>query len=154
MSLVILSLLLSSTLALGNTLNVTVLGAQHNHSTLECWALDSGFKTSSEAGTVGTKSLDLGDLGGDSQYTILPAGFNGGRHNAPALQYVPATPLPLAFQIHTLCLHFYNNFGAALTAYQMGDLPFRLGTYHSAQLYSRGVGLRWEKRCHSRAGYL
>lgn len=107
MRLKILSLLLSSTLALGNTLNVTVLGAQHNHSTLECWALDSGFKTSSEAGTAGTKSLDLGDLGGDSQYTILPAGFNGGRHNAPALQYVPAIPLPLAFQIHTLCLRFY-----------------------------------------------
>ncbi|KAJ5670011.1 uncharacterized protein N7477_005374 [Penicillium maclennaniae] len=80
--------LLFSTLALGNTLNVTVLGAQNNISTLECWALSSGFKTSSEAGTAGSKSLDLGELGGDSTYTILPAGFNGGRHNAPALQWV------------------------------------------------------------------
>lgn len=89
MRLTLLPLLLSSNLALGNTLNVTVLGAQNNISILECWALTSGFETSSEAGTAGSKSLDLGDLGGDSTYTILPAGFNGGRHNAPALQYVP-----------------------------------------------------------------
>jgi hypothetical protein len=93
MRLTLLPLFLSSTLALGNTLNVTVLGAQHNHSTVECWALDSGFKISSEAGTAGSKSLDLGELGGASTYTILPAGFDGGRHNAPALQYA------LTFQI-------------------------------------------------------
>jgi len=86
MRLTLLPLLLSSSLALGNTLNVTVLGAQQNHSTLECWALDSGFKTSSEAGTAGAKSLELGELGGDSQYSILPASFDGGRHNAPTLQ--------------------------------------------------------------------
>ncbi|KAJ5123668.1 hypothetical protein N7448_009765 [Penicillium atrosanguineum] len=88
MRLTLLPLLLFSSLALGNTLNVTVLGAQNNISTLECWALLSGFKHSSEAGTAGSESLNLGKLGGDSTYTILPAGFNGGRHNAPALQWV------------------------------------------------------------------
>ncbi|KAJ5908830.1 hypothetical protein N7495_001512 [Penicillium taxi] len=75
-----------------NTLNVTVLTAHNNISTLECWALKSGFKTSTEAGTIGSKSLNLGILdgtnGGNSTYTVLPANYSGGRHNAPTKQWV------------------------------------------------------------------
>jgi hypothetical protein len=70
---------------LGSTLNVTVLGARHNRSTLECWALNSGFETSDQAGIAGSSILDLGTIGGNASFTALPAGFDGGRHNAPAL---------------------------------------------------------------------
>ena len=72
--------------SLGSTLNVTVLGARHNRSTLECWALKPGFETSSEAGTSGSSVLDLGSVTGNATFTTLPAGFDGGRHNAPTLQ--------------------------------------------------------------------
>ncbi|KAJ5344845.1 hypothetical protein N7452_002849 [Penicillium brevicompactum] len=74
--------------SLGSTLNVTVLGARHNRSTLECWALKPGFETSSEAGTSGSSVLDLGSVTGNATFTTLPAGFDGGRHNAPTLQWV------------------------------------------------------------------
>lgn len=71
-----------------NTLNVTVLGAQNNHSTLECWALNPGFQQSSTAGTSGSDALNLGLVGGNASFSILPARFDGGLHNAPALQCV------------------------------------------------------------------
>lgn len=71
-----------------STLNVTVLGAQNNHSTLECWALDPGFKQSSTPGTSGSEALSLGFVNGNASFSILPARFDGGLHNAPALQYV------------------------------------------------------------------
>ncbi|KAJ5322064.1 uncharacterized protein N7506_011194 [Penicillium brevicompactum] len=63
--------------SLGSTLNVTVLGARHNRSTLECWALKPGFETSSEAGTSGSSVLDLGSVTGNATFTTLPAGFDG-----------------------------------------------------------------------------
>ena len=72
--------------SLGSTLNVTVIGARHNRSTLECWALQPGFQNSDQPGQVGTATLDLGSTGGNASFTVLPAGFDGGRHNAPALQ--------------------------------------------------------------------
>ncbi|KAJ5545024.1 hypothetical protein N7535_006588 [Penicillium sp. DV-2018c] len=75
-------------LSLGSTLNVTVLGARDNRSTLECWALSSGFETSSTPGTAGAAALDLGGVGRNASYTALPAGFDGGLHNAPVLQWV------------------------------------------------------------------
>lgn len=84
--------LATAALTTASTLNVTVLGAQNNKSTLECWALDPGFKTSTTAGTSGTEVLNLGPVGGlnagNASYSVLPAKFDGGRHNAPALQYV------------------------------------------------------------------
>ncbi|KAJ5585532.1 uncharacterized protein N7459_005332 [Penicillium hispanicum] len=82
----------AATTSTSNTLNITVLGAQHHRSTLECWALEPGFQTSDESGTTGSQSLNLGVIGGgnsgNSTYTIIPAGFNGGRHNAPVSQWV------------------------------------------------------------------
>ncbi|OQE25117.1 hypothetical protein PENSTE_c006G06752 [Penicillium steckii] len=84
--------LASFALASAETLNVTVLGAHNNKSTLECWALQPGFQTSNTAGTSGTEVLNLGPVGGsqagNSSYSVLPAEFDGGRHNAPALQWV------------------------------------------------------------------
>lgn len=95
-----LSFLLIPTSA--KTLNITVINAQNNHSTLECWALEPGFQTSSQAGTAGTLALNLGLIGGagaNATYTVLPPGFEGGRHNAPARQYV-----------HTPSLHWIVRF--------------------------------------------
>lgn len=76
----------SPDVSLGSTLNVTVLGARHNRSTLECWALKSGFETSDQPGIAGSSALDLGSIGSNASFTVLPAGFDGGRHTAPALQ--------------------------------------------------------------------
>ncbi|KAJ9318308.1 hypothetical protein DTO271D3_1565 [Paecilomyces variotii] len=88
----LLPVFISSSLAAANTLNVTVLGARNNRSTLECWALEPGFKTSTESGTAGSMSLNLGPLGGqsagNSTYAVIPAKFDGGRHNAPTPQWV------------------------------------------------------------------
>ncbi|KAJ5224053.1 hypothetical protein N7468_008595 [Penicillium chermesinum] len=89
MRLSILLLIVASTLATTEYLNITTLAARNNRSTLECWALEPGFKTSTESGTAGSKSLNLGPIGGSSNstYGVIPANFNGGRHNAPTAQY-------------------------------------------------------------------
>ncbi|KAL3954544.1 hypothetical protein ACCO45_010107 [Purpureocillium lilacinum] len=69
------------------TLNLTAIGASHGESTLECWQLDSPFKTSTGAGTSGALGLFLGDLS-NATYTVLPGRFDGGLHTAPARQFV------------------------------------------------------------------
>jgi hypothetical protein len=80
--------------AAASTLNITTLGAKNRRSTLECWALEPGFKISSQTGTSGSQVLNLGPIGGgctgNASYAVLPAGFDGGQHNAPAQQYVNA----------------------------------------------------------------
>ncbi|THH14230.1 hypothetical protein EW146_g6083 [Bondarzewia mesenterica] len=70
-----------------STLNVTALTASGGVSILECWALDPGFTSSSQAGTTGASILQLGTLA-NASYSVLPARFNAGRHNAPNVQYV------------------------------------------------------------------
>ncbi|EAW10504.1 uncharacterized protein ACLA_049760 [Aspergillus clavatus NRRL 1] len=70
------------------TLNITVLSAQNNQSTLECWALEPGFVSSTQPGISGTAALTMGPVGANASYSILPAQFDGGRHNAPARQWV------------------------------------------------------------------
>ncbi|BCR83390.1 uncharacterized protein ACHE_10792A [Aspergillus chevalieri] len=95
-SLKLLTTLLTSTAAIAatatapdlNTLNVTVIGARNNKSILECWALDPGFTESSQAGTAGSEILNLGSVSGNASYSVIPAKFDGGRHNAPAMQWV------------------------------------------------------------------
>lgn len=69
------------------TLNVTVVGAQNNLSTLECWALEPGFEEADTPGVEGAEVLNLGVISGNSTFSIIPANFDGGLHNAPALQY-------------------------------------------------------------------
>jgi hypothetical protein len=71
-------------------LNLTALGADKGESTIECWQLDAPFTTSAGAGTAGALALNMGDLS-NATYTILPSRFDGGFHQAPALQYVSTT---------------------------------------------------------------
>jgi hypothetical protein len=68
------------------TLNITVIGAHNNKSTLECWALEPGFTSSTQPGVAGSAQLSLGPVGDNATYNIIPAQFDGGRHNAPARQ--------------------------------------------------------------------
>lgn len=68
-------------------LNVTAIGAQDGHSTLECWQLDSPFDVSDQPGTAGSAATSLGSAANIS-YSVLPASFDGGLHNAPYNQYV------------------------------------------------------------------
>lgn len=79
---VLSSLVLSASLAAALNLNVTALGAANGASTLECWQLESPFSISSQAGTAGSASLNLGDAA-NLTYAVIPAGFDGGLHNAP-----------------------------------------------------------------------
>lgn len=65
--------------------NVTTIAAANGSSTLECWQLATDLTTSAEAGTAGSLLAALGDVS-DLSYTVLPAGFDGGRHNAPVVQ--------------------------------------------------------------------
>ncbi|KAN0133339.1 hypothetical protein V8E53_008779 [Lactarius tabidus] len=68
-------------------LNITALTAHNGVSALECWQLLPGFATSSQSGTVGASSLQLGNVA-NASYAVLPPGFNAGLHNAPANQWV------------------------------------------------------------------
>ncbi|KAI0313402.1 hypothetical protein OF83DRAFT_1065556 [Amylostereum chailletii] len=70
-----------------NTLNVTALATLNGKSIFQCWALKSGFATSSQAGTAGASILQLGALA-NASYSILPARFAAGQHNAPNVQWV------------------------------------------------------------------
>lgn len=72
--------------ALPDTLNVTAIAVQNNVSVLECWALNPGFVTSAGAGTAGAANLNLAPLAPNATYTVIPAAFNGGPHNAPYTQ--------------------------------------------------------------------
>ncbi|KAN0087150.1 hypothetical protein V8E54_000838 [Elaphomyces granulatus] len=74
-----------------STLNITTLTAENGFSVLECWSLVPGFTTSHQAGTSGAASIGIGELGSstaNATFSIIPARFNGGIHNAPAAQWV------------------------------------------------------------------
>lgn len=66
-------------------LNVTAIGASGGKSTLECWQLDAPFAVSDTPGTRGSAAATLGNVS-NLGMTVLPAGFDGGLHNAPANQ--------------------------------------------------------------------
>lgn len=66
-------------------LNITALGAANNASTLECWQMDTPFAISTQQGTAGSAQLQLGNTSTIS-YSVLPAQFDAGVHNAPANQ--------------------------------------------------------------------
>ncbi|KAL9111390.1 MAG: hypothetical protein Q9227_004267 [Pyrenula ochraceoflavens] len=69
------------------TFKVTAISAANGKSTLECWELEPPIQQSSSPGTAGAVSQQLGQVA-NATYTILPAHFDGGLHNAPAAQYV------------------------------------------------------------------
>lgn len=75
-------LLMAASVATGLNLNVTALGAANGASTLECWQTNASFSISTEAGTAGSASMSLGDVANLS-YAVIPAGYDGGLHNAP-----------------------------------------------------------------------
>ena len=76
-----------STFVPPTSLNVTAISAQNGFSTLECWQIQPGFTTSSQAGTTGASILQLGSLANMS-YSVIPPRFNASFHNAPTNQYV------------------------------------------------------------------
>ncbi|GFF26867.1 hypothetical protein IFM61606_05484 [Aspergillus udagawae] len=70
------------------TLNITVIGARNNQSTLECWSLEPAFSSSTQPGITGSATLSLGPVGDNTTYSIVPAQLDGGIHNAPTRQWV------------------------------------------------------------------
>jgi hypothetical protein len=85
------------------SLNITVIGARNNQSTLECWSLEPSFASSTQPGIAGSASLSLGPVGDNATYTIVPAQLDGGLHNAPVRQYVsfPVYPTYVVHKNHT-----------------------------------------------------
>lgn len=79
----LLAALLHSAAAL--QLNITALSAANNSSTLECWQMETPFTISTQQGTAGSAQLSLGNISTMS-YSVLPAQFDAGVHNAPANQ--------------------------------------------------------------------
>ena len=68
------------------TLNITTIATNaQKESTLECWQLAAPLVASSAAGTSGAVFAQLGQTAATS-WGIVPANFNGGLHNAPAVQ--------------------------------------------------------------------
>ena len=71
--------------------NVTYLTAPalvttpENTTTIQCWRLATPFITSSTPGVSGTEVATISNVG-DLEYTILPARYDGGVHNAPVPQ--------------------------------------------------------------------
>ncbi|RAK82684.1 uncharacterized protein BO72DRAFT_482318 [Aspergillus fijiensis CBS 313.89] len=78
----------ATTSSFPSTLNITTLTAHNNHSVLECWALQPGYSLTSEAGVSGNAVLNLGPITGNATNILIPANYDGGQHNAPALQWV------------------------------------------------------------------
>lgn len=66
-------------------LNVTTTAAEKGNSIVECWQFENPFTTSTQPGVQGTSTTSLGLLS-NGTYSIVPAGTNGGAHNAPAPQ--------------------------------------------------------------------
>lgn len=66
-------------------LNLTALSAANNASVLECWQMDTPFAISTQPGTAGSAQLQLGSTSSLS-YSVLPAEFDAGVHNAPSNQ--------------------------------------------------------------------
>ena len=101
--LLLLTILLQSSFATAQnstttpkTLNYTSIAPVNNASVLQCWSSVSPFAVSSEPGTIGAQTLSLGNFA-NGTLTIIPAGSNGGLHNAPAPQYVSGVDLSDSF---------------------------------------------------------
>ncbi|PLB54982.1 hypothetical protein P170DRAFT_470409 [Aspergillus steynii IBT 23096] len=73
-----------------NTLNITVIGAHNNQSTLECWALTPGFAHSTQPGTEQNMLQAMGPAAGGSNvsYMVIQPRTDNGLHNAPTAQWV------------------------------------------------------------------
>jgi len=86
--LAVMCLILLTSAQSAPSLNLTAITtAPSGISIFECWQL-TPFETSAVAGTAGALSLDLGDLGENGSFTVIPGGFDGGLHRAPLNQFV------------------------------------------------------------------
>ncbi|OOF98194.1 hypothetical protein ASPCADRAFT_403988 [Aspergillus carbonarius ITEM 5010] len=92
----------TTTSSFPSTLNITTITAHNNQSALECWALDPGYTTSAQAGVSGTAMLSLGPITSNATSILIPGAYDGGRHNAPTIQYVPPTPHPITSDMNKL----------------------------------------------------
>ena len=79
-----LLLLITSTTA-QTYLNVTTASAANGSSIIECWQLSVPAKSTAQQGLANVVLLPLSELG-NATYSIIPAGFDGGLHNAPVIQ--------------------------------------------------------------------
>ena len=59
----------------------------NNRTVIQCWRLNTPFKSSSTPGTSGAKTAIITNAT-NLAYTILPPRFNGGLHTAPVPQIV------------------------------------------------------------------
>lgn len=71
-------------------LNITAITAVNGISVLQCWQLAGNLAASTGSGTAGAATLSLGEIT-NITYTVLPAQFDGGLHNAPYVQWVAFT---------------------------------------------------------------
>lgn len=62
-----------------------------NHSALQCWQFTTPATVSTDAGTSGSATFTLANTA-ETVYTVIPARFDGGTHNAPVPQYVLSRP--------------------------------------------------------------
>ena len=72
-------------IATPKNLNITAISGKDGASTIECWQLSAPFVASDQPGTAGAVFTQLGATG-NTTYSIIPAKFDGGLHNAPTVQ--------------------------------------------------------------------
>lgn len=67
------------------SLNVTAITGVNDVSVLQCWQMNTPFESAGSPGTVGGATAVIGETA-NMTYTVLPAGLDGGLHNAPVNQ--------------------------------------------------------------------
>ena len=90
-----LTSIVAHVVAASQHLNLTAISAADNISTLECWQLSQPSTVSTDPGTAGSIAQFLGPVT-NASITVLPAGFDGGSHRAPAVQFVSRL-IPFSF---------------------------------------------------------
>ncbi|KAF1985907.1 hypothetical protein K402DRAFT_356312 [Aulographum hederae CBS 113979] len=65
-----------------------IVTTPQNTSAFECWKFTTPLASSATGGTVGAQVLSFESLANRATYTLLPARFDGGVHNAPSVQLV------------------------------------------------------------------
>lgn len=69
--------------------NITAIAAcPRGKSTLECWQFKERPTITQTKGVAGSVQQQLGFIGGEASYLVLPPNFSGTPHNAPTKQYV------------------------------------------------------------------
>jgi len=78
-----------ASLGSGSTMRVSALVGKHNASAFECWEVHPPFSISAQAGTVGAKIQQIGNIQGATVVFFNESGpTHAGLHAAPAPQWV------------------------------------------------------------------